>query len=689
MIVAAIVLTGLWLMSRYVMLDVARDMRGWQEKLNLIAESRASDVTKTVRDHFKELHALSDNPSLQLYLTELQMMPKDVLTSPSVEPPAQFSYLRNLLVFTAERGGYAPPANVANIPANVDPNHKSGLAVLGKDNEMVVSTAMPQSVKDLIVASAKNVASAQDALIDISKDEEGTLYIGFVVPIFSIQGEQNVESQVGKIVAIKTLDYNFFSLLKHPGVTEKTMETVLVRLVGSQLQFLNPLLDKSEALAKQIDKDDRKFVEARLVTSAGNFIPDMKDYAGKKVLATSREISGTPWTMIVKVERDEALKVSSQHRDSMVAVFFLMLAIIVLIIIAIWWHSSSKRSLMMSYYFRKMAAESKAQEMLLRLVTDNQPALTFIIDDQYRYQFANKQAADAAGMTTESIIGKHVSDVRGTARGDHMIQNYKDAMDAGSIYYRDFQHEENGALRAYHAAYVPIAHIPVAELPVPTPGVLVVEGDITDVVNEREKRLLIHQDLIHTLVTLVDRRDPFAANHSSMVSGLAASIAQQMELDSVSIDTVRVAASLMNIGKIVIPTELLTKTDRLTDDERRIIRDSMFDAAELVKPIHFDGPVYETLRQWQEKWDGSGALKLRGEAILVPARILSVANTFVGMISPRSWRTAINKEDAIKFLMNNCESLFDRRVVVAFVHFLETAQGKAWLNDAVNKRVAA
>lgn len=684
-IVAGIVLTGMWLVSWYISMDVARDMRTWQEKLNLIAESRTAEITKYVNGHFKDLHGLSENPSLQLYLTELQMMPEDQKSS----PPAQLEYIRNLLWFTAQRSGYVPQTGVINIPANVETPSKSGIAILNAKGEMVASTPMSQRIKDMIGANVANMTGNGDGLIDINKDEDGSLYMGFIVPIYSIQGEQNKDSQVGTVVAILTVGEDFFALLKHPGTTEKTLENVLVRYTGDNIQFISPTLDKSEALTKQVDKDPKRLVEARLMVTPGNFVSDMKDYAKKKVLATSREIDGTPWTLIVKVESQEALSESTQNRNNMIAIFVLVISIIVLTVIAIWWHASSKRSLMLSHHFREMAAHSQAQETLLRLVSDNQPEPIFILDDEYRYQFANEKAVDYAGMSPDSVVGKHVRDVRGTARGDHIIAHVEQALAQKKVGYHTFRHEERGKNRTFRAAYVPVDHIPVVGLKDPTPGVLVVEQDITEVVSEREKRLQISQDLINTLVTLVDRRDPFAANHSLMVSGLAFHIATGMELDAVTVETTRIAASLMNIGKIVISTKLLTKTESLTDEERHIIRDSMIDAAELVKPIHFEGPVYETLRQWQEKWDGSGMLALKGDNILISARILTVANSFIGMISPRSWRNAMSVEDAIKFLMDNTGSLFDRRVVVALVHFLENQHGKQWLESMVQTRNAA
>ncbi len=142
------------------------------------------------------------------------------------------------------------------------------------------------------------------------------------------------------------------------------------------------------------------------------------------------------------------------------------------------------------------------------------------------------------------------------------------------------------------------------------PGVLIVEQDISEVVHEREQRIETQRQLIQTLVMLVDKRDPFAAHHSKMVSQLAFEVAVEMELDSVTIETTSKAGSLMNIGKILVPTELLTKATALSAEEKRIIHDSMNAASELIDGISIDGPVAETLRQWQEKWDGTGPLGL-------------------------------------------------------------------------------
>ena len=257
-------------------------------------------------------------------------------------------------------------------------------------------------------------------------------------------------------------------------------------------------------------------------------------------------------------------------------------------------------------------------------------------------------------------------------------------MQSRQVGYDEQRAIHDGEEKVIRSAYVPLDHIPVAELPKNTPGVMVVEQDISEVVREREGRLETQRQLIRTLVTLVDKRDPFAANHSQLVAQVAYEIAVEMGLDDVMAETTSISGSLMNIGKIVVPAELLTKTSKLTEAERAIIHDSMNAAADLLSGISFDGPVAETLRQWQEKWDGSGSLKLKGEEILVSARIIAVTNAFIGMISPRSWRTAMPIEAANKFLLDQSGSHFDHRVVIALINFVENHSGSEWLKKILD-----
>lgn len=691
LLVSSIIVGGMLFISNFNKKDYVRDVQMWREKLNLVAESRKVDVAKFISGNFTELRTLADNPSLRLYLTELQMLPQSTEGSPAPEQPeaSQKAYLRNLLTYTAKRIGLSAPNGDESIPANIPSGNKSGLVVLGNDAHVIVGTLMESSAIVRVMEYFKAQKAGEEGMFDLQKDADGTLYMGFSVPIYSIQGEKNAQGQIGKIVALKVIDENLFELLKQPGATEKTLEVLLLRGAGAngeKVEYISPVRDGSAVLSKSFDKDKNDIAEIYVADGESNFSSEFRDYRGQEVLATSRPIEGTNWKLVAKIDKQEAFAESGAHRAGLITSFTLVIAVVVLIIIAMWWYSYSRHALMASHYFKKVAVKSQAQEKLLRLVTDYQPEEIYIVDKNQTYQFANKKVAKLANMALGSIVGKKVADVRGAARAEQVLEQCEIAMTSWQPVYHVHREHDGEDETIIRSGYIPIEEIPVASLPEKTSGVLVVEQDVSEVYHERERRLSTQKQLVQTLLGLVDKRDPFAANHSLLVSQIAYQVARDMGLDNVTVETTKTAASLMNIGKIVVPTELLTKTGQLTDEEKTAIRSSMDTAADLLSTIPFDGPVVATLKQWQEKWDGTGAMSLKEDNILISARIIAVANAFIGMISPRSWRSEMTIEAANKFLLEQSGSYFDQRVVVALIHYVENQSGRDWISNVLKDK---
>lgn len=686
-VVAALAIAGVLLVTRYAALDLARDLKTWQDKLNLIADSRAGAVSGWVNNHFGELKKLSENPSLQLYFAELRALPVGAVSG-TAEEPAQKSYIRNLLIFTADRMGFSPqnmPMSL-QIPAQIPYEASSGVAVLDNDNNIIVSTPYLTALSPYVQDELKKIPQNAAAMIGMHKGEGGKVQMAFVTPIFPIQADPGASNQIGRIIGVKQADSSLFDLLKHPGQTDKTLEALLARKDGDNLTFLSPLADGSAPMEKALSANAKTLAEAAAFERPGEFI-EGRDYQSRLVLATARSIPNSAWKLVLKIDRKEALAESQMRRNAMIVTLFLVLGIVVATVIAVWYIASSKRALVSSRYFRDTARRSQEQERLLKLVTDNQPESVFILDNEERYRFANRTAAKSVSMHASDMLGKPIGDVLGTARSEDITEGVQDALRHNRMQYRVRRVSDDGDERILKADYIPIEHIPVPGLPDKTAGVLVVEQDISDVVHEREHRIRTHRQLIDTLIMMVDMRDPHAANHSMMVAQIAHEVALAMELDHVACDTTRIAGSLMNIGKIVIPANVLTKRETLNEDELRTIRDSIFASAELLKDVSFEGPVVDTLRQAQERYDGTGPLGLKEDGILITARIIAAVNAFVGMISPRSYRAAMAVDAALKQLLEKVDTQFDRRVVVALANFIDNQGGRVLLEQL--KREAA
>ena len=178
-----------------------------------------------------------------------------------------------------------------------------------------------------------------------------------------------------------------------------------------------------------------------------------------------------------------------------------------------------------------------------------------------------------------------------------------------------------------------------------------------------EITLALYQSLA-TLADIITLREAGAMDHQRNVSQVARSIAQIMRLDEDTIEAIRIAATLHDVGFILIPSGILTKPDELTEQERAVIRQHPVHSAEIIKNIEFPWPVAEIVLQHHERLDGSGYPQgLKGDEIMLEARIIAVADVVESMLSPRPWRNALPLESALAEIESFSGTKYDPVVV--------------------------
>ena len=184
---------------------------------------------------------------------------------------------------------------------------------------------------------------------------------------------------------------------------------------------------------------------------------------------------------------------------------------------------------------------------------------------------------------------------------------------------------------------------------------------------ESNKRLQkLFDQLATSLGAVVKCRDPYTADHQLRVSRIAESIGQSLGLDQDTIEGLRVASLLHDIGKLTIPAELLSKPGQLSDVQKVLIHSHAEAGYEILKEIDFRWPVAQIVLQHHERLDGSGYPNhLVGEEILFEAKILAVADTIDAMNSHRPYRPALGIEKALEEIAAGRGSLYDKRIVDA------------------------
>ncbi len=180
---------------------------------------------------------------------------------------------------------------------------------------------------------------------------------------------------------------------------------------------------------------------------------------------------------------------------------------------------------------------------------------------------------------------------------------------------------------------------------------------------------------VEALAAAAEVRDPYTAGHQRRVTELAVAIAGALELDETRIDGLRVAGLMHDIGKLAIPSELLSKPSRLSEAEYSLIRGHPETACSILEPVEFPWPVSEIVIQHHERLDGSGYPKgLKGDSILLEARILAVADVVEAMASHRPYRPARGIDEALAEIRDGAGTRYDAAVVEACARLFESGE---------------
>jgi HD-GYP domain-containing protein (c-di-GMP phosphodiesterase class II) len=181
-----------------------------------------------------------------------------------------------------------------------------------------------------------------------------------------------------------------------------------------------------------------------------------------------------------------------------------------------------------------------------------------------------------------------------------------------------------------------------------------------------EGLLKVLDGTIEAIAALYEKRDPYTAGHQRRVAQLACDIARKMGLPDEQIDGIRMIGVVHDIGKIAVPGDILSKPDRLSNDEFNIVKLHPQVAYDVLRNLDFPWPVAETVLQHHERLDGSGYPNgISGESIILEARILCVADVVESMVSPRPYRPAMGVEKALQEIMQNRGILYDPAVADA------------------------
>lgn len=220
----------------------------------------------------------------------------------------------------------------------------------------------------------------------------------------------------------------------------------------------------------------------------------------------------------------------------------------------------------------------------------------------------------------------------------------------------------NNEPRLYRVHLMPYEAVPGEKL-TNGKGCVAIFEDITTFRANAKKRQQREKALLAAFDSAMASADPDLVGQTFKIDSLAVKLADQLNMTDEEKETLRIGAMLTQIGKLYIPRELLHKQGKFTDVEVEQVREAAQNADKALDTYDFGLPVQKTVREMNERMDGRGPMGLKGDEISRCGRVLAIANAFIALTNPRSWRNDEGKtiEEALETIKN--DKGFDETIV--------------------------
>ncbi len=306
-----------------------------------------------------------------------------------------------------------------------------------------------------------------------------------------------------------------------------------------------------------------------------------------------------------------------------------------------------------------LTASEKRHRTILRTAMEG----FWLVDTEGRVMEVNEAYCRMSGYSEKELLAMRISDLEAAEARDETAAHIRKFMARGGDRFETRHRRKDGSIYDVEAS---VQYLPLDG------GRCV--GFLRDITQRKHAEEQLNQTLerlkkainttMQVIVSTVEARDPYTANHQIRCAVLASAIATEMGLPQDRIEGIRIAGSIHDLGKLSIPAEILSKPVKLSELEFSLIKEHSRKGYDILKNVESSWPLAEIVYQHHERMDGSGYPRnLKGDEILMEARILAVCDVVESMASHRPYRAALGVDAALKEIENNRGVLYDTDVV--------------------------
>jgi PAS domain S-box-containing protein len=614
---AATVLVGIAVAERREALVAATSAR-----LEALARGRAEVLTTWLEGIAALGRRLTRSELVQLFATELALADRD---APLPEALAeQLPYMRQLLDDLARQGELV------------------GTYLVAADGRLLLADSMAPTLTPGQLEEAAGVAkNGLERRFGALAPVAGHLLLDVQLAVPAPQPEAASTAAQGTALVLRVATDERLERLLGGNPLDLPGETARLRLGGGA--WIEPL-DNGGVRLGPVDMEGSS-------PSSGP-LPAMFQVAAS--------VPGTGWAIEQAVAADVALRPLAEFRRTVTLAAIAGALLLIVSAGGLWWWQASRHQAELLAQYRDLAGRLRQQHDLLHGIMSAVPDLIGLKTATGIYAFANPALSTAMGSTAAAIVGRSDRELFSSETAAVLQRLDHDAAMLGMATRDELEVPLHGRRR-----HLSIVVVPLADEDAPAVGTVLIARDVTEAVMRRRERERWVEQTIAVLARTIELADPYLCGHSQRMAQLAAELAGELGLDAATVATVRIAATLSQIGKAFVPRELLTKPGRHDEAERQAMRRHVDHAQMVLRDVELGLPVAAALAQMHERLDGTGyPLGLEAAAISLPARVLAVADVFCARTEPRSYRDAAPTEAVIERLEGNPQR-YDSTVVAA------------------------
>jgi PAS domain S-box-containing protein len=334
------------------------------------------------------------------------------------------------------------------------------------------------------------------------------------------------------------------------------------------------------------------------------------------------------------------------------------------------WNGKKQFQVIYNDITKQKAAEKALQqsEEKYRTILETMEEGYYEVDLAGNTTFVNDAMCNIHGYSRQEIIGKNNRDYTDTETAKKVSQEFREIYLTG----KPGKTSEHQIIRKDGSKiWIEASITPRKDAAGKIIGFKGIVRDISEkkqIEAERQENLKkmrkALQATINAMAVTVETRDPYTAGHQRRVAHLAQAIATEMKLSDEQIEGIRMASLIHDIGKISIPSEILTKPTRLTTLEYNLIKTHPVSGHTILKDIEFPWPIARVVLEHHERVNGAGYPHgLKENDILLESKILAVADVVEAISTHRPYRAAYSTETALEEILKNRGILYDAEVV--------------------------